>query len=479
MESKKTFGEYICKRRKELGLTQKEFAEKLYVTESAVSKWERGMSYPDITLLLDICAVLDVTEHELLTSSMDTRKRAVERMAEKYRRLTRNFCIFMCLIFGGVLFGCGIAAIVNRDFWILLIAAASVMTAASVTVLPLLLADRTAWEPYKWAVSLGGMVFSVELTILFCCIRAGSMEWFPMVALWVLTGSSFVLLPVVLSTMPLPPALANRKASLYFAVGTVLLLLTMFAMSWDTLYGHGFDLAWFAVAAMAVCLGLGFIALPIFLQQLPLPEKMNQCKASLFIGIQSTLLLLLLTACCGYGDAWEMCPTVLVSVLLGLSVAFLPVPLRQVWLPENLRRHKALLYFAVNTLLLFLTLAVTTKEWFFPMSAPIALLGLTLPWGLMGIIRYLPVNRWFRASIYCVWTALWSWLVPWMMDQIMLLNGWANSTPYRLRLPCDFSRWDDPKTVGWNVFLLVLLGLAALTVGFAAAGIAQSRKKKA
>ena len=44
MESKKRFGEYICRRRKELGMTQREFADKLYVTESAVSKWERGGS---------------------------------------------------------------------------------------------------------------------------------------------------------------------------------------------------------------------------------------------------------------------------------------------------------------------------------------------------------------------------------------------------------------------------------------------------
>ena len=47
MENKKTFGAYICRRRKELGLTQREFADRLFVTESAVSKWERGMSYPD------------------------------------------------------------------------------------------------------------------------------------------------------------------------------------------------------------------------------------------------------------------------------------------------------------------------------------------------------------------------------------------------------------------------------------------------
>ena len=49
MENKKTFGAYVLQRRRELGMTQKELAEKLYVTESAVSKWERGLSYPDIT----------------------------------------------------------------------------------------------------------------------------------------------------------------------------------------------------------------------------------------------------------------------------------------------------------------------------------------------------------------------------------------------------------------------------------------------
>ena len=39
-EKKKTFGAYILRRRKELGMTQKVFAEELYVTESAVRKWE-------------------------------------------------------------------------------------------------------------------------------------------------------------------------------------------------------------------------------------------------------------------------------------------------------------------------------------------------------------------------------------------------------------------------------------------------------
>lgn len=51
MEDKSTLGKFIQTKRKELGLSQKELAKALYVTESAVSKWERGISYPDITMI--------------------------------------------------------------------------------------------------------------------------------------------------------------------------------------------------------------------------------------------------------------------------------------------------------------------------------------------------------------------------------------------------------------------------------------------
>ena len=45
MDNKKTFGMFVLQRRRELGMTQKEFASRLFVTESAVSKWERGVSH--------------------------------------------------------------------------------------------------------------------------------------------------------------------------------------------------------------------------------------------------------------------------------------------------------------------------------------------------------------------------------------------------------------------------------------------------
>lgn len=59
-------GQFIAKMRKENNMTQKALAEKLHVTDKAVSKWERGLSYPDISLLTAIADTLGVTTGELL-----------------------------------------------------------------------------------------------------------------------------------------------------------------------------------------------------------------------------------------------------------------------------------------------------------------------------------------------------------------------------------------------------------------------------
>ena len=71
MEKRENFGRYIKEKRKAAGLSQKELATQLFVSESAVSKWERGLSYPDMTLVTSLCEILHVSEPELLTASDD------------------------------------------------------------------------------------------------------------------------------------------------------------------------------------------------------------------------------------------------------------------------------------------------------------------------------------------------------------------------------------------------------------------------
>ncbi|MEG2434723.1 MAG: helix-turn-helix transcriptional regulator [Ruthenibacterium sp.] len=60
------FGIFVAELRKEKGMTQKELAQKLYVSDKAVSKWERGLSLPDIALLVPLSGVFGITVTELL-----------------------------------------------------------------------------------------------------------------------------------------------------------------------------------------------------------------------------------------------------------------------------------------------------------------------------------------------------------------------------------------------------------------------------
>ena len=59
-------GKLISKIRKEKGMTQKDLADKLNVTDRAVSKWERGLCCPDISLLKDLSSILDISISELI-----------------------------------------------------------------------------------------------------------------------------------------------------------------------------------------------------------------------------------------------------------------------------------------------------------------------------------------------------------------------------------------------------------------------------
>ncbi len=59
-------GQFIAELRKDQKLTQKDLAAQLHITDKAVSKWERGLSCPDITLLTSVADILGVTTGELL-----------------------------------------------------------------------------------------------------------------------------------------------------------------------------------------------------------------------------------------------------------------------------------------------------------------------------------------------------------------------------------------------------------------------------
>lgn len=63
-------GRFIAERRKSKNLTQSQLAQKLNITDRAVSKWETGKGMPDSSLMLDLCHELDISVNELLVGEV-------------------------------------------------------------------------------------------------------------------------------------------------------------------------------------------------------------------------------------------------------------------------------------------------------------------------------------------------------------------------------------------------------------------------
>lgn len=84
--NQEAIGKFIAVCRKEKGLTQMQLAEKLNITNRAVSKWETGKSCPDTSIMLELCDILGITVNELLSGeriSMENyQKKAEENLVE-------------------------------------------------------------------------------------------------------------------------------------------------------------------------------------------------------------------------------------------------------------------------------------------------------------------------------------------------------------------------------------------------------------
>ena len=106
-------GAFIAKLRKESGITQQKLAERLNVTAKAVSRWETGKGYPDVTILPEISNIFNVSVNELLNGDRLSKEEAVEVVektvltvchqakADKRRnlRLLITVCIISVIIF--------------------------------------------------------------------------------------------------------------------------------------------------------------------------------------------------------------------------------------------------------------------------------------------------------------------------------------------------------------------------------------------
>lgn len=183
IEDKLTFAKFMTEKRIAAGLTQKDLADRLFLSDSTISKWERGISYPDITLISQICKELQITEHEFITASDDFTARTEKRQAKRYRNLVKANQIILCGGYAVALLTCFICnlAIQHTLDWFFIVLF-SIALAFSITTLPVLL------KKHRTLITFGAATVLTYLLIFTCSIYTGG-DWFFSFALPVTTIS--------------------------------------------------------------------------------------------------------------------------------------------------------------------------------------------------------------------------------------------------------------------------------------------------
>ncbi len=251
MMDKKSFASFIAQKRKDAGMTQEELARRLFVTNTTVSKWERGLSYPDISLVPGVCRELGISEHEFFTACDDLSGRLMQKDAGRWRKMVRGWQTFFCVCYAlAVLtcFICDLAVFHRLDwFWIVL---ASIALSFNITTLPLLVKQN------RLVICLSSATVCLFLLLLSCGIYAGMAA----------VGIGFAILVVCLA---LPWGLFvlwrfcdQYRPTLSLALITVWTYLLLFVIQLvtggDWLFSLAFPIATLSYAFVWIYYGVGY-----------------------------------------------------------------------------------------------------------------------------------------------------------------------------------------------------------------------------
>lgn len=207
MKDKKAFGRFIAEKRKQLNLTQSELAEKLYVTKTAVSKWERGVTYPDITLIGGLCDALGVDEHELIAEGNCGEFDRIRGDARKFRKISalwfRGFTAAYAVAIT-VCFISNLATAKTLDWFFI------VLTAVA-TAFCLFPSVSRFIKRGKFAAVSASFTAALSLLLLTCSLYSRG-NWFFKAFTAVLLAYVCLALPVIIKLYALPERIKRHAA---------------------------------------------------------------------------------------------------------------------------------------------------------------------------------------------------------------------------------------------------------------------------
>lgn len=289
--NKKKFGLYIKESRINKNYTQQELADLLFVDVSAVSKWERGVSYPDITLVPDICRVLEISEHELIESSRDEEYRKMKKDATKFNNMKKGTFWTFNIAYAIALLTCFIVnvSVSHKLSWFYIVLA-SIITAYS-------FCPTFTWvfSKFKKLVFMVTTFVSMSLLFLTCSLITQN-YWFMIAIMGVLLGYFIVCFPILFTSQKnYLDKEKYKRLSRWFLLSYSLVITILICFLLITIYFYNsYNLA------LGLAITGGICIMPIIFGILNLFKVTSTLNKPLLIGLS---LVLFVAICLGLGRA--------------------------------------------------------------------------------------------------------------------------------------------------------------------------------
>lgn len=315
MKEKKDFGLYIQQKRKEKNLTQAELAEKLYVTESAVSKWERGLTYPDITLITRICEVLDINENEFITATSDTEYHRMKKESKKYRLLTNIYFWSLTICYLVAILTCFIVNLaVNHTLsWFFLVLPACIL---GYTITPSI--SRFLKKNKLLFISLS-ILLSLWLLLLIVAIYTNG-KWFFIASSATLLGYLGLIGPFLLKQYEISPLIKINHYVTMVTIDVIALFILLIACRLNS------DRNWLLITITSIVLGYCILMGPKIITSYNVPIVMKKNKALFSVIIDYIALILLIVTIPTVSEGYIIGKALIISLyVLGIVIGIIMI----------------------------------------------------------------------------------------------------------------------------------------------------------
>ncbi len=255
MNNKKDFGLFIKSKRTEKSLSQKELADILFVTESAVSKWERGLSYPDITMVANLCKTLEISEHELITASTDHAYRKEKAEAKNFRTIKSAWFLIPTICYAIALVTCFICNLaVNHTLsWFWTVLASLICSYAFVPTFSMF------FNKYKLLIFLTTSFSALALLLLVCGMLYGNILAYITAILGILIGYVLVFIPICIEKYNTSTIIKKLKflISIVLAGLITILMMCVIRVYYNYRLLNAILICLYCFAALIICALLG------------------------------------------------------------------------------------------------------------------------------------------------------------------------------------------------------------------------------